>query len=118
MLIKADMYAAGGDDVKMYELTEAVLSSYKITCKDSSGNKFKPKVIFVVIKYNGTNNLCAAYMEDMSTANFLYNYNNVTIALQPIGSQNLIASVDNDGFTLGTGWPLSACQNVHIYAIG
>ncbi len=110
--------SGGSSSVKAYELHEDVLSSYKITCTDSDGNTFKPKAICVAIKYSGTNNLCAAYMEDMSTTNFLYNYNDTTIALQPIGSSNFIKSVDNDGFTIGSGWPLSSCKNVHIYAIG
>ena len=108
----------GGSSVKAYELHEDVLSSYKITCTDSDGNTFKPKAICVAIKYSDTNNLCGAYIENMSTTQFFYNYANVTIQLSPIQSNQLIASINDDGFNIGTGWGLSSLQDVNIYAFG
>ena len=110
--------SGGGSSVKAYELHEDVLSSYKITCTDSDGNTFKPKAICVAIKYNGTNNLCGAYIENMSTSQYIYNYANTTIQLAPIQSNSLIVSINEDGFNIGTGWGLSAMQDVHIYAFG
>ena len=109
--------SGGGSSVKAYELHEDVLSSYKIICTDSDGNTFKPKAICMAIKYSGINNLCGAYIENMSTTQFFYNYSD-HVQLSSIQSNQLIASINDDGFNIGTGWPLNSCQNVHIYAIG